>query len=191
MICLIDNYDSFTYNLYQYLGAICPDIVVVRNDQINGKDVKTMRPSQLVLSPGPGRPETAGICVELVREWTGKIPILGICLGHQAIGVAMGAKIDYAPVIVHGKQSMIYHQNKGILRDLPSGFLGGRYHSLVVKEEGLPDCLEIQAYTADRTIMALTHREHPTFGLQFHPESILTEYGKRLLRNFLNIKMII
>lgn len=185
MILLIDNYDSFTYNLYQYVGEINPDIIVRRNDKITVRQIKELWPSHIIISPGPGHPRQAGISVDVIKKFTGKIPILGICLGHQAIGLAMGGEIGPANQIVHGKQSTIYHVGRGIFQGLPPYFQAVRYHSLTVKREEFPDCLEIQAYTEDGTIMGLAHREHPTFGLQFHPESILSDYGKILLGNFL------
>ncbi|MCX7920912.1 MAG: aminodeoxychorismate/anthranilate synthase component II [Clostridia bacterium] len=187
MIYLIDNYDSFTYNLYQYIGEINQHITVKRNDEITLKQIRELAPSHIIISPGPGHPSQAGISVELIREFMGKIPILGICLGHQAIGLALGGTVNLARDIVHGKQSKVYHNGKGIFRGVPSPFQSVRYHSLAVMREGLPECLNIQAYTEDDTIMALEHKHYPVFGLQFHPESILSEYGKVLISNFLNI----
>lgn len=185
MILLIDNYDSFTYNLYQYLGEMDSNIIVRRNDEVNLQDVKSIKPSHIILSPGPGHPENAGICVDIIKEFSGVIPILGICLGHQAIGLAMGAKIGYAPQIVHGKASIIKHNGRGILQGIPSEFSAGRYHSLTIERDGFPSCLQIDGEAEDGTIMAIEHREHKTFGLQFHPESILTSYGKSILANFI------
>jgi anthranilate synthase/aminodeoxychorismate synthase-like glutamine amidotransferase len=184
MIVLIDNYDSFTYNLYQYLGEIRPNIRVVRNDA-SVCEIEAMRPDRIVLSPGPGHPRDAGVCVELIRRVSGRIPLLGICLGHQAVSLAFGGRVDYAPQIVHGKASQIYHDGTGLFRGLPPRFLAGRYHSLAVPEDGLPDCLEVTARTADGVVMAVAHRAHPTYGLQFHPESILTGCGRLILENFL------
>jgi anthranilate synthase component II len=188
MICLIDNYDSFTYNLYQYIGEIDIDILVKRNDEITIEDINNLSPSHIILSPGPGHPRDAGVIVDAIKEFSGKIPILGICLGHQAIGLAMGGEVNLAAQVVHGKQSSIIHNGVGLFKDIPSPFQAVRYHSLAVMKEGFPDCLEIQAYTEDNTIMALSHKEHLTFGLQFHPESILSEHGKTLLYNFLSLK---
>ena len=187
MIYLIDNYDSFTYNLYQYIGEINQHITVKRNDEITLKQIRETAPSHIIISPGPGHPSQAGISVELILEFMGKIPILGICLGHQAIGLALGGTVNLAKDVVHGKQSTVYHNGKGIFTGVPSPFQAVRYHSLAVVREGLPDCLKIQAYTEDDTIMALEHKHYPVFGLQFHPESILSEYGKVLISNFLNI----
>lgn len=185
MICLIDNYDSFTYNLYQYLGEICPDIRVYRNDAITPQEVLGMGADHLVLSPGPGHPADAGVCVDMIRALSGRIPILGICLGHQAIGLAFGGTIGYAPAILHGKTSRVYHTGKGIMKGLEPVFEAGRYHSLLVERKSLPDDLQVTAQTADGLIMAIEHRTHPTYGLQFHPESILTGCGKTILKNFL------
>ena len=189
MICLIDNYDSFTFNLYQYLGEIDPNIKVFRNDKVSVSDIVKLNPKHIILSPGPGRPENAGICVNLIKALSGKIPILGICLGHQAIALAFGGKIDYAPEIVHGKASKIFNLRKGILKSLPKEFKAGRYHSLCVSPENLPDCLEVTALTNDDVIMAVRHIMHPTYGLQFHPESILTKNGKQILKSFLKSRV--
>lgn len=187
MICLIDNYDSFTFNLYQYLGEINPDIEVFRNDKITVDEVAKLNPSHIVLSPGPGRPENAGICVELVKKLSGTFSILGICLGHQAISLAFGGTIDYAPQIIHGKKSTIKNTGKGILKGLPKEFEAGRYHSLCMSEISVPDCLDIHAKSEDGVIMAVKHKTHSTYGLQFHPESVLTECGKQILKNFLEV----
>lgn len=188
MICLIDNYDSFTYNLYQYLGEMCPDIRVFRNDKITIDEIRAMAPDHIVISPGPGRPEDAGICVDLIRTLSGRIPILGICLGHQAMGLAFGGRIDYAPEIVHGKRWPVKNTKKSLLQDLDERFEAGRYHSLCVAMETLPDTLEPLAETEDGVLMAMRHKIHPTFGLQFHPESILTPDGKKILKRFLEEK---
>ena len=188
MICLIDNYDSFTYNLYQYLGEICPDIRVFRNDKITVDDIRALNPDHIVISPGPGRPEDAGICVDLIQAMTGKTPILGICLGHQAMGLAFGGKVDYAPEIVHGKRWQVQNTKKSILSDLDDVFEAGRYHSLCVVAHSLPGTLEPLAETEDGVLMAMRHKTHPTFGLQFHPESILTPDGKMILKRFLEEK---
>lgn len=188
MICIIDNYDSFVYNLYQYVGEIQPNIVVYRNDKVSIAEIEKLKPSHIILSPGPGRPEDAGICVELINYFGGKIPILGICLGLQAIGLAFGGKIGYAKQVMHGKQSLVTNNGKGIFKDIPDCFMAVRYHSLIVERQDLPDSLQISAYTEDNTIMAFNHKQYPIYGLQFHPESILTEYGKVMIRNFLNVK---
>jgi anthranilate synthase/aminodeoxychorismate synthase-like glutamine amidotransferase len=187
MICLIDNYDSFTYNLYQYVGEMNQEVVVKRNDEVTLEEIQYMSPSHIIISPGPGHPADSGISIELIRKFSDKIPILGVCLGHQAIGLAMGGSIISANEIVHGKQSEISHRKKKIFRGLPKSFQVVRYHSLVVSKEGFPDCLEVLAETEDGTIMALAHKVYPTIGVQFHPESILSEYGKELIRNFLEM----
>jgi anthranilate synthase component 2 len=187
MICLIDNYDSFTYNLYQYVGEIYPDIVVRRNDEISIREIEDMNPSHIIISPGPGHPRDAGISPILIARFINRIPILGICLGHQAIGLAMGGTVSFARQIVHGKQSTVRHSGKGIFEGIPSPFQVVRYHSLAVMTDDLPDCLEVHAYTDDGTIMALAHKEYPIYGVQFHPESVLTEFGKELIKNFLKI----
>lgn len=186
MILLIDNYDSFTYNLYQYFGTFTNDIQVVRNDKITLEEIKQLDPDKIVLSPGPKSPKEAGICMEVVKEFTGKKPILGICLGHQCIGEALGGTVSYAKSIFHGKQSSITHQGKSIFKGINSPILVARYHSLAVLAEDLPDCLEIMAATEDGEIMAMKHKDYPVVGLQFHPESIYTEHGKRLIENFVN-----
>jgi len=185
VILIIDNYDSFTYNLYQYTGELCPDVEVVRNDEINVEGVLNSGARRIILSPGPGRPEDAGICVDLVREAGGRIPILGICLGHQAIGVAYGAKVTGARKIYHGKTSQVSHNGRGIFRGVKNPFTAMRYHSLVIDEKTLPCELEVTAVTADGVIMGICHKKLPVFGVQFHPESILTEEGKSILKNFL------
>lgn len=187
MLLLIDNYDSFTYNLYQYIGEVDADIIVKRNDEISIKEIKNIMPSHIIISPGPGHPQNSGVTVEVVNKFSGKVPILGICLGHQAIGLAMGGSIGQAQEIVHGKQSEVYHDQKGILKGIPTPFLAVRYHSLAVLRQGFPECLVINAHSSDGTIMALSHKEYPVYGVQFHPESILSEYGKMLLKNFLEI----
>ena len=185
MICLIDNYDSFTYNLYQYLGEMDPDIRVFRNDAVTPRKVLDMGADHLVISPGPGHPADAGVSVALIKELSGRIPILGICLGHQAIGLALGAQIGYAPDILHGKTSNVYHTGQRIMAGLPPVFTAGRYHSLIVERNSLPPCLQVLGQTADGIIMAMAHESEPTYGLQFHPESILTGCGKTILKNFL------
>lgn len=185
MILMIDNYDSFTYNLVQYLGSLNQKVKVFRNDKINLDDIKRLRPEKIIISPGPGRPENAGISCAVIKEFSGKIPILGVCLGHQAIGFTFKGKIVKAKELMHGKTSLIYHNNKDIFRNIPNPFEATRYHSLVVERRGLPSSLEITAETKDSQIMGLRHKSHPTFGVQFHPESILTGSGKDILRNFL------
>lgn len=186
MILLIDNYDSFTYNLYQYMGIFNDDIKVVRNDKITIEEIKALAPERIVLSPGPKSPKEAGICIDTAREFYDKIPILGICLGHQSIGEAFGATVSYAKKIFHGKQSEITHTGDSVFTGIDSPIKVARYHSLAVKKEGLPDCLRILAETDDGEIMAMRHKEYPVVGLQFHPESIYTEHGKRMLENFIN-----
>lgn len=186
MILLINNYDSFTYNLYQYMGIFNDDIKVVRNDKITIEEIKALAPERIVLSPGPKSPKEAGICIDAVREFYDKIPILGICLGHQSIGEAFGATVSYAKKIFHGKQSEITHTGDSVFTGIDSPIKVARYHSLAVKKEGLPDCLRILAETDDGEIMAMRHKEYPVVGLQFHPESIYTEHGKRMLENFIN-----
>ncbi|MDP2211041.1 MAG: aminodeoxychorismate/anthranilate synthase component II [Candidatus Aquicultor sp.] len=185
MIVMIDNYDSFTFNLVQYLAEMGQELVVYRNDEVSVEDILADKPDKIVISPGPGRPEDAGISIDLIKAAAGRIPILGVCLGHQAIGAAFGGKVVHAGVLVHGKTSKIYHDGKTIFRGLPSPFSATRYHSLVVERASLPQELEISAETEDGLIMALRHRELPIEGVQFHPESILTSEGKALLRNFI------
>ncbi len=186
MILLIDNYDSFTYNLYQYIGIFHPEITVVRNDKISLPEIQEMAPEQIILSPGPKNPEQAGICIDVVKEFYDKIPILGICLGHQCIGAAFGGHIGYAKAILHGKQSEILHDGSSIFTGVPSPLKIARYHSLAVTDEDFPDCLNVLARTADGEIMAMKHKDYPVLGLQFHPESIYTEHGKRIIENFVN-----
>ena len=185
MILMIDNYDSFTYNLVQYLGELGEQLVVKRNDAITIADVARLKPSSIVISPGPGRPTDAGISNALITTFTGKIPILGVCLGHQCIGEVFGGDVIRARRPMHGKTSQIYHHKQALFRGLPSPFEATRYHSLVVKRQTLPNVLEVTAWTADQEIMGLQHRHYPVYGVQFHPESILTVVGKDLLRNFL------
>ena len=186
MILLIDNYDSFTYNLAQFLGQLGEKLEVRRNDQITLDQIAAKKPERIVISPGPGEPQNAGICIEVIREFTGKIPILGVCLGHQAIGYAFGGKVIRAPALMHGKTSRIHHDSKTIFRKLPQDFVATRYHSLIVQKRGLPRELEISAET-DGLIMGLRHRKLPLEGVQFHPESVLTEVGMEMLRNFLSL----
>lgn len=192
MIIVIDNYDSFTYNLVQYLGElgvefpVAADIRVYRNDQINIKAIANLRPDGIVISPGPGRPEDAGISLQLIEKLGFNLPILGVCLGHQSIGQVYGGKITPAPVLMHGKTSEVYHQNSGVFKNISSPFTATRYHSLVIDRDTIPDVLEITAWVEDGTIMGVRHRDYPHIqGVQFHPESILTNSGKQLLRNFI------
>ena len=185
MILMIDNYDSFTYNLVQYLGTLGAEVKVFRNDKITIPQIKKLRPAKIVISPGPGRPEDAGISCAVIKNFTGKIPVLGVCLGHQAIGFAFGGSIIGAKRLMHGKTSMIYHNKDTIFKGLPNPFEATRYHSLIVEKKTLPDCLEITAWTKTGEIMGLKHKAHPLWGVQFHPESILTKSGMDLLRNFL------
>ncbi len=185
MILIIDNYDSFTYNLVQYLGELGVEMEVARNDKIAIDEIKQMKPDAIVISPGPCTPYEAGISIEVIKQFHKSTPILGVCLGHQAIGVAFGGKVGKAPVVMHGKISEIYHNNSGIFSELPNPFKATRYHSLIVDKDTLPDSLEVTAWTKDGIIMGLKHREFPTFGVQFHPESIMTEFGKEILKNFI------
>jgi len=191
MILVLDNYDSFTYNLVQYLGELGAQPVVRRNDQITVAEAEAMRPAAVVISPGPGVPSTAGISVPLVRAFAGRVPVLGVCLGHQAIGEAFGGRIIRADRIMHGKASPIEHNGVGVFAGLPSPFPAMRYHSLVVDPASLPPDLQVTAWTADRSpgseIMGLEHRSHPVFGVQFHPESVGTEVGRTLLANFVSL----
>lgn len=184
-ILMIDNYDSFTYNLVQYLGELGADIEIYRNDKITIKEVEAIKPEKIVISPGPGKPEKAGISVELIKAFSGKIPILGVCLGHQSIGYAFGAEITHAGKLMHGKTSMISHDGKTIFKNLPDPFKATRYHSLVIKKDTLPDDFIITAESEDREIMGIRHKKYILEGIQFHPESILTEVGKDILKNFL------
>jgi para-aminobenzoate synthetase component II len=184
MVLIIDNYDSFTYNLVQYLGELGADIEVRRNDQTSVEEIERMAPEKIVISPGPKTPSEAGICLEVIQKLSGRIPILGVCLGHQAIGQAFGGKVVRAPEIMHGKTSNITHDGKSIFSDLPNPFSATRYHSLIVERSSLPPCLEISA-TTGALIMGLRHKEMRVEGVQFHPESVLTAPGKQLLANFL------
>ena len=187
MILLLDNYDSFTYNLFQYLCELGEEVVVVRNDQITLDEIEARSPQRIVISPGPGTPEQAGICNDVIRHFGNRIPILGVCLGHQCVGYAYGAIVDRAGEIKHGKSSIIHHDGKGVFTGLPDPFSAIRYHSLAVMPDSVPDCLEVSARTSNGIIMGLRHREFPVEGVQFHPESIMTEVGKDLLRNFLRL----
>lgn len=186
MILLIDNYDSFTYNLYQYIGIFREDIKVVRNDKITVDEIRKQNFDHIILSPGPKSPKDAGVCMEIVRELHDKIPILGICLGHQCIGEALGGTVTYAKELFHGKQSEIQHDRQGIFQGIDTPVMVARYHSLAVQKENLPETLFITAETLDGEIMAMQHIKYPVYGLQFHPESIYTEHGKRMIENFLN-----
>ena len=195
MLLMIDNYDSFTYNLVQYLGELGLVRVARRNDQITLEEVDALAPERLMISPGPCDPDKAGISLELVRRFAGRIPILGVCLGHQCIGQAFGGRVVHARAVMHGKTSPIHHTGQGVFANLPSPFEATRYHSLVVAWDGLPDCLEVTAWTQDESgepeeIMGFRHREWPVEGVQFHPESILTEHGHDLLRNFLALPAV-
>jgi len=187
VILMIDNYDSFTWNLVQYLGELGSVPQVVRNDEITVKEALAMTPDAIVISPGPGRPDDAGISKELIREASGSIPILGVCLGHQCIGEVFGGKVVRAERLVHGKTSAVIHNGRGIFLDVDNPFQATRYHSLLVAREGLPPVLQVVAWTPENEIMSIRHQSHETWGVQFHPESILTTHGKELLRNFLRL----
>jgi anthranilate synthase/aminodeoxychorismate synthase-like glutamine amidotransferase len=184
MVLVIDNYDSFTYNLVQYLGELGADVMVRRNDAITLEEIRRLRPSHIIISPGPGTPEDGGISLDLIRGFYATTPILGVCLGHQCIGAAFGGRVEAAPRLMHGKTSPIYHDGHALFDGVPSPFNGMRYHSLIVHEP-LPDCLKATAFTQEDEVMALEHRSLPVVGVQFHPESILTEHGKIILGNFL------
>ena len=186
MLLMIDNYDSFTYNLVQYLGELGQEVQVYRNDQITIERMEQLAPERLVISPGPCTPSEAGVSVAAIKHFAGRLPILGVCLGHQSIGQAFGGRIVHAREVMHGKTSMIHHDDSGVFFGLPDPFEATRYHSLVVERQSLPSCLEISAWTDDEEIMGLRHKEYPIEGVQFHPESILTRNGHDLLRNFLN-----
>lgn len=188
MILVIDNYDSFTFNLVQYLGSMGHGLKVFRNDAITLEEIERLAPEHIVISPGPGRPENSGIIIDTIKRFSGRIPILGVCLGHQAIGAAFGGEVVSAPQIMHGKTSDIFHDGRTIFQGLPNPFCATRYHSLVVAPEHLPACLEISARTSDGVIMGLRHRKMVVEGVQFHPESILTETGMQLLRNFVSLQ---
>jgi len=184
MIVMIDNYDSFTYNLVQYLGEMGQELKVFRNDKVTIPEIEALKPERIVISPGPCTPKEAGVSVEVIRYFAGKVPILGVCLGHQSIGYAFGGEIVRADRLMHGKTSMIHHDGQSVFRGLPNPFEATRYHSLVVRRETMPDCLVVTAETDEREVMGIRHRDLPVEGVQFHPESVLTEAGKRLLRNF-------
>ena len=185
MLLMIDNYDSFTYNLVQYLGELGEDVRVYRNDEITLEEIERLAPDRIVVSPGPCTPNEAGISVPLIQKFAGKIPILGVCLGHQSIGQAFGGKVVHAGKVMHGKTSTVHHTDEGVFRGLPQDFHATRYHSLAIERDSMPDCLEITAQSEDGEIMGVRHKELVVEGVQFHPESILTEHGHQLLRNFL------
>jgi anthranilate synthase/aminodeoxychorismate synthase-like glutamine amidotransferase len=191
MVFVLDNYDSFTYNLVQYLGEMGGEVVVRRNDQVTIREVEALRPERILISPGPCTPQEAGISIDLFRHFTGKLPILGVCLGHQALGAAFGGRVIRAPHLMHGKTSQVTHDGRTVFKDLETPFTATRYHSLIVEEKGLPTELEVSAWTTEsdgsRTIMGLRHRNYPVEGVQFHPESVLTGEGKKLIANFLRI----
>jgi anthranilate synthase/aminodeoxychorismate synthase-like glutamine amidotransferase len=188
MLLVIDNYDSFTYNLVQYLGELGAQVEVRRNNEVTVEEIEqSLRPERIVISPGPGTPDDAGVSLDVISKLSGKIPLLGVCLGHQAIGQAFGGKVVRAPELMHGKSSEIHHDGKTIFNGVEDHFLAGRYHSLIVERSSLPDCLEVSAFTTDDVIMGLRHRELKVEGVQFHPESILTTDGKKLLANFLTL----
>ena len=184
MILMIDNYDSFTYNLVQYIGELGNEVKVVRNDDITIENIHALNPQVIVVSPGPCTPNDAGISLEVITHFAGKMPILGVCLGHQAIGQAFGGKVIRADRLMHGKVSPVFHDSKGVNTDMPNPFRATRYHSLLVERESLPDCLEITAWTEEGEIMGLRHKKYAVEGVQYHPESIMTEEGKKIIRNF-------
>ncbi|MCK4532360.1 aminodeoxychorismate/anthranilate synthase component II [bacterium] len=188
MILVIDNYDSFVYNLVQYIGEMEKEIIVYRNDKISLEIIEKLKPARIIISPGPGRPEEAGISCELIKKFSDKIPILGVCLGHQCIGYVYGAKIAGAARIMHGKTSSVFHHKKDVFKDIENPFTAARYHSLIVEKKLLPDCLKVTAWTKESEIMGIRHKKYKVYGVQFHPESILTDVGKKILKNFLNIK---
>jgi anthranilate synthase component 2 len=185
MLLMIDNYDSFTYNLVQYFGELGAEVHVVRNDEVSVPDIEALNPERIVVSPGPCSPTEAGVSIAAIEHFAGKKPVLGVCLGHQAIGQAFGGKVVHAKTLMHGKTSAIEHGGQGVFAGLPRPFIATRYHSLAVARESLPECLEVTAWTADGEIMGLRHRQFAVEGVQFHPESILTEHGHAMLRNFL------
>jgi len=187
MILVIDNYDSFTYNLVQYISELGEKLAVYRNDKIDARYIEKLKPSHIVISPGPGRPSDAGVSGDVIKKFSGKIPILGVCLGHQCIAEVFGGRIVNARRLMHGKTSMIYHVKTGIFKGIANPFEATRYHSLIVERKSFPRVLQIAAWTKEKEIMALRHRRFPVWGVQFHPESILTKHGKRLLKNFISI----
>lgn len=185
MILLIDNYDSFTYNLFQYFSELGAKLIVVRNDKTTPDEIEAMAPEAIVISPGPSTPQNAGISNDVIRHFGNRLPVLGVCLGHQCIGYTFGGEVGYAGEIMHGKNSLVHHDNKGVLQGLPNPFEAIRYHSLAIHRERFPDCLEITAWTDKGVIMGVRHKEYPVEGIQFHPESIMTHVGKDILSNFL------
>ncbi|MGQ9696603.1 MAG: anthranilate synthase component II [Armatimonadota bacterium] len=187
MILVIDNYDSFTYNLVQYLGELGAEVLVYRNDKITPDEIEQIQPDRIVISPGPCTPREAGISVDVIKRFAGKMPILGVCLGHQSIGYAFGGRIVRANRIMHGKTSMIYHDGKGVFEGIPSPFEAVRYHSLVIEPDSMPKCLSVTAWTDQQEIMGVRHKEFPVEGVQFHPESVVTQHGRQLLSNFLRL----
>jgi anthranilate synthase/aminodeoxychorismate synthase-like glutamine amidotransferase len=191
MVFVLDNYDSFTYNLVQYLGELGAEVVVRRNDQTTVEELEALKPERIVISPGPCTPQDAGISIDVFRRFTGRVPILGVCLGHQALGAAFGGKVVRAPHLMHGKTSQVTHDGRTIFRDVARPFIATRYHSLIVEEKGLPAELQVSAWTTEpdgsRTIMGLRHKQHPVEGVQFHPESVLTAEGKKMVGNFLGL----
>jgi anthranilate synthase component II len=187
-VLLVDNYDSFTYNLYQYLGELGAEVRVVRNDELTAEAAVALAPDRIVISPGPGTPDQAGITLDLIARAAGRIPLLGVCLGHQALGQAFGGLVRRAPKLMHGKTSQIHHDGRSVFSGLPDPFTATRYHSLVVERDSVPESLEVSAWTDDGIVMGLRHRAHALDGVQFHPESILTTVGKDLLRNFLELR---
>jgi len=188
MILVLDNYDSFVYNIVQYLGELGAELKVIRNDALTVEDIAALKPQAILISPGPCTPKEAGISIELLQKMAGKIPMMGVCLGHQAMADAFGGKVIRAPQVIHGKTSEIHHDGKGLFAELRQPFTATRYHSLIVEKESLPDCLEVSAWTEDGLIMGLRHRDYPIEGVQFHPESILTKEGMKLLGNFMDMK---
>ena len=190
MILLIDNYDSFSYNVYQLIGSVDPDIRVIRNDECSVEEIEAMKPERIILSPGPGRPSEAGVCIDVIKAFAGRVPILGICLGHQAICEAYGATVSYARELMHGKKKEIIQMNEGLLfKGMPERFPAARYHSLAAIEDTMPDCLKITARCEDGEIMAVEHVDYPIFGLQFHPESVMTPDGRAIIENFMAVKI--
>jgi len=187
MLIIIDNYDSFTYNLYQYLGELGANMRVFRNDKITVEEIDEMKPEKLLVSPGPCTPNEAGISCEAIKYFAGKIPVFGVCLGHQSIGQVFGGKVIRARRLMHGKTSPVHHDNKGVFAGLPNPFDATRYHSLIIEKESCPDCFEITAHADVDEIMGIRHKELPVFGVQFHPESIMTNEGKKILKNFINV----
>jgi anthranilate synthase/aminodeoxychorismate synthase-like glutamine amidotransferase len=190
MLFMLDNYDSFVYNLYQYFGMLGETMEVRRNDKTTVAEIEAMKPSAIIISPGPCTPTEAGISMEVIRHFAGKVPILGVCLGHQSIGQVFGGNVIRAPEIVHGKVSQIHHDGKSVFSGVENPFIATRYHSLIIERKSIPDCLEISAWTEEGLIMGVRHKEYPVEGVQFHPESILTENGMRLLENFLKLRQV-